>query len=126
LAISASAAFLLETARRRRIRRGMFLAALTASPAATTTVERIRQIPPEFWLRLGAGVLVMVVAVIALRKLAKANKIVVAIVVCLVTSIVGFNWIYERNEPSWATPAVNFLAGWFPTKGKIEQKKHGL
>jgi hypothetical protein len=105
----------------------MLLAAVvTSAPTPTSTVERIREIPPEFWMRLGAGILVIIVLVIVLRKLAKANKVVVSIVVALVVSIVGFNWIYERNEPTWATPAVDFLSGWFPTKGKVEQKKHGV
>ena len=58
--------------------------------------------------------------VIALRKLAKVNKVILSIVVLVVVSIVGFNWIDERNEPKWATPAVNWLANYFPTKEAIQ------
>jgi hypothetical protein len=93
---------------------------LAAAAASKNTADRLRDIPPEFWVKIGIGVLILIGVVIALRKLAKMNKIVLTIVVLLVCSIVGFNWIYERNEPEWATPAVNWLANYFPTKGAIQ------
>ena len=79
-----------------------------------------KTIPPKFWIGIGVAILALIVTVIALRKLAKANKVIVTIVALLVLSIVGFNWIYERNEPAWATPAVQWLAEYFPTKGAIK------
>jgi hypothetical protein len=94
--------------------------------AAATTLDRMHRIPADFWWKLAAAVGAVIALVIILRKVAKMNKVVLAVVVGLVVVIGGFNWIYERNEPSWATPAVNFLSGWFPTKGKVEQKKSGL
>ncbi len=98
-----------------------FLAALTPSPAQpsapVTTLDKLKQIPPEFWTKLGLAVLALIVLVVILRKVAKMNKLMLGVVLFLVGSIIGFNWIYERNEPAWATPAVSFLAGWFPTKG---------
>lgn len=93
-----------------------FLAAAVTNKSAA---DRLREIPPEFWLKIGLGILVIIAVVIALRKIAKVNKVVLSIVVLLVLSIVGFNWIYERNEPSWATPAVKWLANYFPTKDAI-------
>ena len=78
-----------------------------------------KNIPVEFWIRLGIAILVMMVVVILLRKLAKVNKVVLTIVIMLVLSIIGFNWIYERNEPAWATPVVSWLAEYFPTKGAM-------
>jgi len=93
----------------------LFVAASTAQSA----MDRLRQIPGEFWMKFGLGVLGIIVAVIVLRKLAHVNKVVLSVVVGLVLSIIGFSWIYERNEPSWATPAIEFLAEFFPSKGKI-------
>ena len=93
---------------------------LAAAAASKSSADRLRDISPEFWLKIGIGILVIVAVVIALRKIAKVNKVVLSIVVLLVISIVGFNWIYERNEPAWATPAVNWLANYFPTKGAIQ------
>lgn len=92
---------------------------LAAAAASKSTADRLRDIPAEFWMKIGLGILIIVAVVIALRKLAKVNKVVLTIVVLLVASIVGFNWIYERNEPAWATPAVNWLADYFPTKSGI-------
>lgn len=87
-------------------------------PAAALFVAAtsIRDIPAEIWIRLAIAILAIVLAVFVLRKLAKMNKVVLAVVVFVVLTIVGFNWIYERNEPAWATPAVKWLAGFFPTK----------
>ena len=93
---------------------------LAAAAASKTSADRLRDISPEFWLKIGLAILIIVGVVIALRKLAKVNKVVLTIVVLVVVSIVGFTWIYERNEPSWATPAVDWLANYFPTKGAIK------
>lgn len=93
----------------------LFAAAATSSPSA---LERLRQIPLDFWLRVGLGLVAIVVVVLVLRKVAKVNKLVLALVLAIGASIVGFNWIYERNEPAWATPVVEWLAGFFPTKGR--------
>lgn len=93
---------------------------LAAAVAKKSTADRLSDIPTEFWIKMGIGVLILIGVVIALRKLAKMNKIILSIVVLLVCSIVGFNWIYERNEPEWATPAVKWLSNYFPTKEAIQ------
>jgi hypothetical protein len=51
------------------------------------------------------------------------NKVVLAVVVLVVLSIIGFNWIYERNEPAWATPVIEKIAEFLPSKAMIEPKK---
>lgn len=76
----------------------------------------------EFWMRLGLGVLVVIGIVFFLRKVAKMNKVVLAVVTFVIVTVVGFNWVYERSEPAWATPVVGFLANWFPTKGPPPKK----
>lgn len=94
-----------------------------SSPTTQSTAARLQQIPLDFWLRLGAAVVVLILLVLGLRRLAHGNKAIMTVVVGLVASFVGFNWIYERNEPAWATPTVNFLSGFFPSKGKVEVHK---
>lgn len=91
-----------------------------------TAMDRLRAVPTEFWVRIGVIVLVVVGVVLALRKLAQMNKVVLCVGGGLLAALVGFNWIYERNEPRWASPAVGWMAGFFPTKGKVEQKKAGI
>ena len=96
-----------------------FLAAIAATTPTTrvTTLERLQAIPTEFWMRLGVAVLAVIALVFFLRKVAKMNKVVLTVVSFIIVTVVGFNWIYERNEPAWATPIVAFASGWFPTKG---------
>lgn len=65
--------------------------------------------------------MVLVVALILLRRLVRMNRLIVGVVTFVVVSIFGFNWIYERNEPGWATPAVSFLAGFLPSKGHLNR-----
>jgi hypothetical protein len=97
-----------------------FLASAAANP---TALDKLKQIPPAFWLKIGVAVLLIILVVVMLRKLAGANKVVLAVVVLLFVSIVGFNWIYERNEPAWATPAVEKLSNFFPAKDSYNAKQ---
>ena len=94
-----------------------------AAATAPTTLEKLQQIPPAFWLKVGIAVLAVVAAIIVLRKLAGINKVVLTVIVLVLLSTVGFSWIYERNEPAWATPVVEKLAGFFPTKGGYGAKQ---
>lgn len=84
--------------------------------AATTAMDKLRQIPVEFWLRTAAAIAIVIVVVIVLRKLANVHKGILIGVILLGSTLLGFNWIYERNEPAWATPAVSFLADYLPSK----------
>ena len=87
------------------------------SAASATAADRLKAIPLEFWLRACLAILAIAALVFFLRKVVKMNKVVLAVVTFIVVTVVGFNWIWERSEPAWATPMVNFLANWFPTKG---------
>ena len=91
-----------------------------AASANPSVAERFSQIPMDFWIRLGLGVVMIVAVVFVLRKVAKLNKVLLAVIVGVGLTIVGFNWIYQRNEPAWATPAVQWLAGFFPSKGRAQ------
>lgn len=90
---------------------------------ATTTADRLREIPVDFWLRALLAVAVLVVAILLIRKVAAVNKAVLAGIVVFAIAMVGFNWIYERNEPAWATPTVTWLSGFFPSKGAYVTKQ---
>ena len=88
-----------------------------AAAASSSVAERFNQIPTEFWIRIGIGLAILIAGVFVLRKVAKVNKVLLAVIVFVGLTVVGFNWIYQRNEPAWATPAVQWLAGFFPSKG---------
>ncbi len=87
-----------------------------AAPASPSFPDRLREVPPDVWLKLGLGILALIVLVIVLRKLAKMNKFILGFLVLLGLTFLGFNWLYERNEPAWATPFVQAVAGFFPAK----------
>ncbi len=87
--------------------------------AAATTADKLSAVPADFWLKLALGVLALVVATIILRKILGMNKVVLTVLALFFATMGGFNWIYERSEPAWATPFVSVVAGFFPTKAKL-------
>jgi len=95
----------------------MLFLAVTTAHAPLSTLDKLKAIPGDFWLRLLIAVVALIVIVIFLRKVAKMNKVVLSVVVFILVTVVGFNWIYERTEPAWATPVVSFLSGFLPSKG---------
>ena len=58
----------------------LLLAALAASTKPVTTLDKLKAIPPDFWGKLGLAVLIVIALVIFLRKVAKMNKLVLAVV----------------------------------------------
>lgn len=91
--------------------------------AATTAADRVRDIPADFWLKAMLAIAAFVVAILLLRKVAQVNKVVLTVIAVFVGTMVGSNWIFERNEPSWAAPAVTWIGGFFPTKGSYTAKQ---
>jgi drug/metabolite transporter superfamily protein YnfA len=92
-------------------------------PFAATALEKIKGIPTAFWINLGLAVLLLVALVIILRKLAAVNKMVLCAVGIVVVSSLGFNWVYERNEPKFMTPFVEKIAPFFPSKASYQTKR---
>jgi hypothetical protein len=41
----------------------------------------------------------------------------------VVVSSLGFNWVYERNEPKFMTPFVEKIAPFFPSKTSYTTKQ---
>ena len=82
---------------------------------AATTIEKLNAVPRQTWLNIGLGVLIFIAAFMVLRVVARMNKIILCIVVGVVLSMVGFNWIYSRNEPKFLTPVVDKIAPFFPS-----------
>jgi apolipoprotein N-acyltransferase len=92
---------------------------IAAAAASTNALTRLGTVPVNFWAALAIAVAGIVAVVMVCRRLAQTNKVVLAVVTGIVLSVIGFSWIYERNEPKWATPVVSALADFFPTKGKV-------
>ena len=94
-----------------------FLAAATPTPEPGV-LDRLKEVPLDLWIKVGVGLLALIALVLVLRFLAKFNKLILGFVLFLALTFVGFNWVYERNEPEWATPFVAWLAEFFPSKGR--------
>ena len=91
--------------------------------AAATTMDKLKQVPPQFWWKVGIAVLAIVLVVVVLRKIAGMNKVVLAVIAFVVFTVVGINWIYERNEPAFLTPLVDKIAPFLPSKGSYNAKQ---
>ena len=99
----------------------MTMTLLVAAPPPA--IEKLKDIPLAFWWKLGLAIAIFVGVIILLRKVAKMNKMVLTTIVIIILTTVGFNWIYQRNEPAWATPVVSKIATFFPTKGAYSVKQ---
>lgn len=97
----------------------MNLPLAAAANTQAALVERLRQIPPEFWWKMAIGIGAVIAVVVILRKVAKMNPLLLSIGLAFAGVMIGMNWIYERNEPSWATPVVQVVAGFLPSKGRM-------
>jgi|ERR1019366_1532831 ABC-type iron transport system FetAB permease component len=91
--------------------------------AVTSTLDKLKQVPTAFWWKVGAAVLAIIVIVFVLQKVAQMNKVVLTIIVLVVFTVVGVNWIYERNEPAFMTPIINRIAPFLPSKGSYDAKQ---
>ena len=89
---------------------------------AATALEKLHNVPSKVWINFGIGVLVFVVVVIVLRKAAQMNKVLLGAIIFVVLTIVGFNWVYSRNEPQFLTPFVEKIAPFFPSSASKAKK----
>jgi hypothetical protein len=93
---------------------------------AASTLDKLKDIPTDVWVKLALAVLGLVIVIIVLRKIAQVNKLVLVVVVLVTLSFMGFSWIYERNEPKFLTPVVEKIAPFFPSKGAYGNKQQTL
>jgi flagellar motor component MotA len=91
--------------------------------AQITTMDKLKAIPPQFWLMLAAVIGGIMVITLIIRHLVRANKIMLTIGSCLVMVLVAFNWVYKRNEPKFLTPLVDKVAPFFPSQGDYAGKQ---
>ncbi len=90
---------------------------------AQSAVDKMKTLPPDVWLKIGIVIFAFIVAVFIFRRIVKMNKIIGSIIIALVSSIVFFSWVYNRNEPKFLTPIVEKIAPFFPTAGAYNAKQ---
>lgn len=84
---------------------------------AVTTLEKLQNVPPRFWVNVLLAAAAVVVGYILLRHAAQMNKLLLSLIVFLLVTVVCFQWVFERNEPRFLTPYIDIIAPWFPSRG---------
>lgn len=90
---------------------------------AASALDSVQKLPPSTWMKIGIGLVALIVAIFVVRKVAKVNKIVLGVIVLVVCSVVFFSWVYNRNEPAFLTPFVSRIAPFFPSAGSYATKQ---
>ncbi len=86
---------------------------------ATTTLEKLQAVPARFWINAVIFIVGGWIAIMLVRNAARMNKMVLTMIIVVVVTTVGFQWIWERNEPAFLTPYINLIAPFFPSKGSF-------
>lgn len=90
---------------------------------AATALEKLQTLKPDVWLKIGVVVGGFIVAILLWRRVMKMNKVIAAVIIFVVSTVVFFSWVYNRNEPRFLTPLVNRIAPFFPSAGEYTTKQ---
>jgi ABC-type enterochelin transport system permease subunit len=90
---------------------------------AVTALDKIKTLPPDIWGKIAIAVAAFVLAIFLFRRVMKMNKLIGAIIVFVVGTIVFFNWVYNRTEPKFMTPLMDRVAPFFPSAGSYATKQ---
>lgn len=90
---------------------------------AVTALEKIKTLPPAIWAKIAIAIAVFILAIIILRQVMRMNKIIAAIIIFVVGTVVFFSWVYNRNEPKFLTPLVDHIAPFFPSANSYAGKQ---
>ena len=90
---------------------------------AVTAFEKLQTLPPAIWLKIIIAITAFILTIFLFRRVMKMNKIIAAVIVFVVCTVVFFSWVYNRNEPEFLTPLVSRIAPFFPTAGSYANKQ---
>lgn len=90
---------------------------------AVTALKKLKNQPPEIWLKVGIAVLAVLVVVFVARRILQMNKVIAGVLIFVVGVVVFFSWVYNRNEPKFLTPIVQLVAPFFPSAGAYATKQ---
>lgn len=85
---------------------------------AATTLEQLQQVPSHTWWLVALSIVGFIVVVVLIRFAAQMSKLLLAGMALFLVFLLCTQWVYERDEPAWATPVVDQLAQFLPSKGK--------
>jgi MFS superfamily sulfate permease-like transporter len=91
---------------------------------AASALEKMRDVPTMFWVKAIAVIGGFVLTIVLLRWIfTRVPKMIMIAVVLVTVGVVGFSWIYNRNEPAFLTPFIEPIAQFFPTKDGYEVRQ---
>ena len=90
---------------------------------AATALEKLQTLKPDVWMKIGIGVGGFILAILLWRRVMKMNKVIAGVIIFVVTTVVFFSWVYNRNEPKFLTPLVERIAPFFPSAGAYNTKQ---
>jgi hypothetical protein len=96
---------------------------LAAATQSVTALDKIKTLPPAVWGKIGIAVAAFILTIFLFRRVMKMNKIIAAVIVFVVCTVVFFSWVYNRNEPPFMTPIVQRIAPFFPSAGAYNAKQ---
>ena len=88
-----------------------------------SSLEHLKEVPPRFWAIIIGAVVLIVLIKLVIATIQNSSKILVGSIAFIGISITVINWVYNRTEPSWATPVISKIAncGFLPTKGQYQE-----
>src|SRR3954469_24894489 len=90
---------------------------------AVTALEKIQTLPPAIWAKIAIAIAAFILTIFLFRRVMRMNKIIAAVIVFVVFTVVFFSWVYNRNEPKFLTPLVERIAPFFPSAGSYATKQ---
>lgn len=93
---------------------------------AVTALEAMKDLPPKVWMKIGIGLVALIIVLIVVPKVLKMNKIILGVIVFVASTIVFFSWVSQRNEPKFLTPLFDFLAPYFSSDVVRKEKEKKL
>ena len=85
---------------------------------AASAVSKLHRIPRQNLINLALALLVLVVVIALIKAAARMNKFVLFAIIVVMVMVVGFTWVYERNEPKFLSPFIESLTPYFPSRPK--------
>ncbi len=83
---------------------------------AASALEKAAQLPKSFWVNLVMAVAGLIVGILLFQHAAQMNRLTLSLIIFLLVTVVGFQWVYERNEPRFLSGAIDQIAPYFPSK----------
>ena len=74
---------------------------------AMTTLEKLQLVPTRFWANALMLIAFGFIAIFLVRHAAEMNRALLSLIIVLMSTTVGFHWVYGRTAPAAFSPSSN-------------------